>query len=523
MAIQISKTRVLKIIGIPIGIAMVLWAILQFQANKYVTAYINEEIPKDINLTYDQLQLNILKGSIVLNGVSMYYIKADTTSRILDVQIDVLSMDGFGYFNYFFHNRIGAQKISLLKPIVRYRLGHDFKKSKRRGEIAAKIKSKISLDRFEVIDGELIGMAQAGDSVKLKVEQWNMEVAELKTDGNIVQNAIPLHYEGYSLKTGRVFLDLGPFETLSIKACTVAGEELSLKQLLLKSKYTRQELSKRLNKEHDHIQLSIAEVASSKIDFGFNVERFFLRAQALDIHDPNLVVYRDKLVKDDWEKKRLYSKMIRELPVDLDISQTRITNGEIAYSELVQEGGKPGQLTFTHLDATLNNISNTYEPGNKTKIEISSKLMGHAPIYLYWDFDYNDNSDAFFLRGVVRDFKSRSINEFLIPNLRSKAEGDIKELYFTISGDAISAGGDMKMKYEDFRFEVLKKDRLGVNKLLTFIGNIFTNDGSNTDKEGYRYGSVYAERDVTKSFFNYLWLNVKDGIVDTLTGDGEKD
>lgn len=523
MAIHISKTRAFQIIGIPIGIIIVLWAVLQFYAKNYVIAYINEEIPKDINLAYDQLNLSILKGSIALDGVSLHYIKADTASKILDIQIDGLRVDGFGYFNYLFHNRIGAQKISLLSPKVSYRLGHDFKNSKRRREMVSKIKSIISLDRFEIIDGELIGMAKAGDSVKLKVEKWNMVVEDLKTDRNIIRNTIPLHYDRYTLNTGSVFLDLGPFETLSVKACSIAGDELRLKQLLLKSKYTRQELSRRLNKEHDHIRLSIAEVASAKIDFGFNTGRFFLRTQTLNVRDPNLDIYRDKLVKDDWEKKRLYSKMIRELPIDLDISQTRIINGEIAYSELVQEGGKPGQLTFTNLDATLKNISNTYVSGKKTKIEITSKLMGHAPIHLYWDFDYNDKSDAFFLKGVVRDFKSRSVNDFLIPNLRTKAEGDIKELYFTISGDANSSGGDMKMKYEDFRFEVLKKDRLGVNKLLTFIGNIFTNDGSNTDKNGYRYGSINAERDVTKSFFNYLWLNVKDGIINTLTGNGEKD
>jgi len=523
MAIYVSKTRAFQIIGIPIGIFIVLLAILHFYAKNYVIAHINKEIPKEINLAYDQLNLNILKGSIALHGVNLHYIKADTASKILDIQIDALSMDGFGYFNYLFHNRIGAQKISLLSPKVSYRLGHDFKNSNRSQEMVSKIKSIISLDRFEVIDGELIGMASAGDSIKFKVEEWNMVVEDLKTDGNIIQNTMPLTYGRYTLNTGRVFLDLGPFETLSVKAGSIVGGELRLKQLLLKSKYNRQELSRRLDKEHDHIQLSIAEVASAKIDYGFNAGRFFLKTQTLNVHDPNLDIYRDKLVKDDLEKKRLYSKMIRELPIDLDIPQTRIINGEIAYSELVQEGGKPGQLTFTHLNATLKNFSNTYVSGKKTKIEITSKLMGHALIHLYWDFDYNDKSDAFFLKGVVRDFKSRSVNDFLIPNLRTRAEGDIKELYFTIGGDAHSSGGDMKMKYEDFRFEVLKKDRLGVNKLLTFIGNIFTNDGSNTDKNGYRYGAINAERDVTKSFFNYLWLNVKDGMVNTLTGNGEKD
>ncbi|MDB4293235.1 hypothetical protein N9954_07470, partial [Maribacter sp.] len=96
-------------------------------------------------------------------------------------------------------------------------------------------------------------------------------------------------------------------------------------------------------------------------------------------------------------------------------------------------------------------------------------------------------------------------------------------MYFTISGNAVSSQGDMKMKYQDFKFDVLDKDRLKVNKVLTAIGNIFINDGSKTDANGYRYGNMEVERETNKSFYNYLWLNVRDGMVNTLTGNGKKE
>ena len=83
--------------------------------------------------------------------------------------------------------------------------------------------------------------------------------------------------------------------------------------------------------------------------------------------------------------------------------------------------------------------------------------MGEAPIELTWNFDANKENDAFYVSGVVTDFKSESINQFLRSNLRTEAEGDVQELYFTVSGDAISSSGDMKMNYEDFRFTVLKR------------------------------------------------------------------
>ncbi len=80
----------------------------------------------------------------------------------------------------------------------------------------------------------------------------------------------------------------------------------------------------------------------------------------------------------------------------------------------------------------------------------------------------------------------------------------------------------MVMKYEDFKFTVLQKDREETNKLLTAIGNLFINDGSKTDGEGFRHGKINVERNTNKSFFNFLWVCVRSGTVSTLTGLGMK-
>jgi hypothetical protein len=240
------------------------------------------------------------------------------------------------------------------------------------------------------------------------------------------------------------------------------------------------------------------------------------------LFDPKLIMYRDKLVYDDLERKKLYSRMLREMQLDLEVSDLKVRRGFISYAELVMEGARPGEIVFSDLDADIKHISNTNKKGDETKIEISALLMGKAPLTLNWSFNPQLENDAFLVSGEVHDFYSESLNPFLKSNLRSEAKGDVMELFFTFSGDVISASGDMKMKYQDFRFVILKKNRGGANKLLTTLGNLFINDGSQADSNGYRYGSIYAERDVSKSFFNYLWLNVKEGILSTLTGNGKQ-
>lgn len=524
MAFQFIKNRFFRITAITIAFIFLIIIILQISAKKYIVNFLDKKIPEHIHLVYDQIEVNLITGSIQLSDVSLDLADKKTGNKHTEIRMEGFSIEGLEYLSYLLGNTIGANKMRLLRPKLNYysdnyseKINEDLTK----GPPTDKV---FTLDHLEIVEGEIMEIQKQTDTIKLKVEKLNLMIDDLKSDRSLFKNKIPLTYGSYSLNTGRIFLDIEPFEVLMIDGARMNdGNELTLSNFRLKTKYNRKELTKRLTKEHDHLDLKIPEVKLSNIDFGFNSKRFFIKTGSLLIQDPVLVIYRNKLVADDMVPKKLYSRKLREMPIDLDVSNARIANGHISYAELVIAGTEAGELVFSDVDATLNNISNTIENGGETNIEIRSKLMGHAPIHLHWKFDSSLENDAFYVTGEVKDFQSESINQFLQSNLRAKAEGDINELYFTISGDAISSSGDMKMKYQDFHFTVLKKNRLGVNKLLTFVGNMLTNDGSKTDASGYRYGEIYAERETTKSFFNYLWLNVMDGMLDTLTGDGKKE
>jgi len=50
----------------------------------------------------------------------------------------------------------------------------------------------------------------------------------------------------------------------------------------------------------------------------------------------------------------------------------------------------------------------------------------------------------------------------------------------------------------------------------------FAKKSSKADGDGFRHGEFKVKRRTDKSFFNYLWLNVKNGLVDTMTGKDKK-
>jgi len=182
-----------------------------------------------------------------------------------------------------------------------------------------------------------------------------------------------------------------------------------------------------------------------------------------------------------------------------------------------------GALSFENLDVKISNLSNKRNVENPVQIQLNADLMGTGKFDLNWQFNVYDPKSTFLISGSLSNFNTASLNDFLVPNLRTQTTGTIDQLYFTISGDEYAATGDIKMKYEDFKFQVLNKERNGVKSVLSFIGNLFINDGSKTDIDGYRYGEISTERVKNKSFFNYLWINLQDGLLSVLTGNGKKD
>mgnify|MGYP003675419217 CR=1 FL=1 len=523
MSIQILKNRLFKIIAIAIAIILSMILILHIVVKKYIVNFLDKKIPDHIHLTYSQIQVNLITGSVGLTNVGLDFLDRDAIARKAGMRLEAINLKGMGYYQALFGNKISFREIRLLKPIAEYyQSEHQVENDGIVTNDSAKERT-LSIARLSIVDGEFRILGKGGDSAIFSVENLNLSLENLNLNKETIEREIPFSYGDYDLSSGMIYVDLGPYEALTLSGTNINNKESQLINLSLKSKYSKLTLSRKLDKEHDYIDLEIPEVRMVNLDFGFNAERFFLNSTLFALQKPKMEIYRDKLVQDDFKQKRLYSRMLRELPFDLNVSKIKINDGYIAYSELVKSGTVPGEIVFADLEAIISNVSNTYENGEKTEIKTMALLMGEAPIELTWSFDTNKENDAFFVSGVVTNFKSESINQFLRSNLRTEAEGDVQELYFTVSGDAMSSSGDMKMNYEDFRFTVLKKDRMGVNKLLTFVGNIFTNDGSKTDKTGYRYGEIYAERDNTKSFFNYLWLNVKDGIVNTLTGNGKKE
>jgi len=487
-----------------------------------VSNFLNAKIPSHIDWNSDDISVNIFSGTVTFDNLVVELRNRDSDDAHTKLNLTQLHISGLSYTQFIFNDTFEASKIELENPKIAYRsnIYSSPKKSASKGLV--NLLKKIIVDEIAVVNGQFEIIDTAKEDVALSVKNFNFTLESAKTGPEIIKQKIPVEYDAYTFDGSKVMVDTGLFETLKVESITAQNDALTIAGVQLKSKFGKQELSKELKSERDHIDLEIPKILIKGFQHGFLEERFSVSIEDFIIENPILETYRDKLLPDNNMRKKLYSELLRNLPIDLFIDHLQITEGQVVYEELTNRGEPAGKIWFEKIEGDVNNIQSTSNNDSLTEIGLKSKFMGYSDLELYWSFNINDANDTFLAKGHLSNFNSDKADSFLRPNLGIATDGVIEQLYFTVTGNATKSSGHMKMKYRDFKVKVLDRNRSRINKLLSAIGNIFINDGSKNDTEGYRHGQIEVKRNTSKSFFNYLWLNVNDGMIDVLTGDGEE-
>lgn len=515
-----KKSNILKITIATIVLCLTALLGTYLYAKHTITQHLQYNLPPHIKVSYNSININILLGNITLNNIVFKELTKDSSKIKTLLKAQKIAVKNIGYTNLLIHKKLGANKLIIYNP----KLTHNTQlntveksnKTKKYGILA----KPITIAEFKTTNGTVNFMTNKIDTTAA-AKRIFISLKGVTINTNSTLNKLPITYKNSSISAQKLRANLGQFEELLVDELDVKNESFTVKNLLLNTKYTKKELSQKIKTERDYLHLNIPNVNIKNYNYAFKNKQFTFAVENITIHKPNLEVYRDKLIADDFSYKPMYSKMLRGMPFYLNIKNIAINKGKITYQEKIEQHIKPEKLTFKDLNATIANLQN-YED-KSTVVHTNSLLMGKTPLELNWSFNTLIKTDFFKAWGNFKNLDIPSINPFLNTNLRATAEGDMQQMYFTVSGTKQKSAGDLKINYNNFKFKVLKKDRLGVNKLLTKLGNLLIKKDSKQNPNNFRYGEIEVERNPSKSFFNYLWINVENGLLDALTGKGVKE
>ncbi len=488
-----------------IGLAVLLG--LVFFANKMLKQKIKAGIEQELinsNVEYKDISVDFISGSSVVSSPKLKLGSATISSE----ELSVIDLD---YKEYFSNNKIVFDRIVFKKPEILITQSDTLKNPKKENS-KKEFKEDIKIRHLVIQDGHL--KISENDTIKkqLYVSLKNMDIYDLHITEASLKNKIPFNFREVSINSDSLFYSIDPEHDLQVRELQLEKGSLIISDLRIIPKYSKIEFDKRQKIEKDRFKLNIPHMKMKNFAWGFNGDKLQLESVKTSFEKAEFHIYRNKLLPDDNSIKPLYSKKLRELETKLKFDTIHISNSSLIYEEISVAGTPPGKVMFSEMDVTIANLTNlNMEAENfpATTINANSKFMGESNFNFNMEFDIRDLEDKFNFSGNLAGISADAMNSFLRPVANMEVEGKISSMFFNFYGNDDSALGDTRLQYHDFKVEVLRKDGVRKNKILSGLANLILKN--NTANKKMNQKNISATRDKTKSFWNFLWLCIRNG------------
>ncbi len=491
-----------------LGLVLLAVVVGYFSLTFWVKHKIESALQQEVRagqLTYSNLYINILKGQLELDSVRYQ-------SRNNVLKVAQFRVAGISALTYGIRFVLAVDEVSLKGVELQLHPGAFSTKHKRKIPFDFPVEiQQLRLDSLSLTYSE-------DDNLQLKLDDYTLAIDQVRINPQEKTWPERVSLSTYALHGNQLFYKLSKLQFLKLDSLSITPDQARFYQLNLDSDYTPQNYVSVISTERDLMHLHLPELAVKNYFIDVFEEEPVFTADTIVLEQPDFSIYRDKLVADDWRPKKMYSQMLRELPIQLAVKQLLINQGKITYRERQEKTKRVGQIYFTKIDAVmtaLDNTAKTVKTAPQTKVDISARFMGHAPLYVKWRFNIADKTDAFRIYGSSKSIAPTAVNSFLTPAFNLQMDGDnINSMYFDFEGDAYQARGKFKMTYENLKVNVLKKNGKRKNKVLSFVANIFVHKNRSQTQKQVEVTAV--KRDKTKSFWNYFWNCIFAGLKKTV-------
>ena len=485
-----NKRKVIWISAGVIGIVLLL-----FLANLYVKNRIEQRLEAKVGASdYKDLSVNIF-----LNKFSVEDLKLDQ-GRFAG-NVDKISVSGISYYKYLFKNEVEIDELELGSPQVSL-----FPKDTSAKKDSAT--QKVHIKNFRIEDGSFSKKSADTAAASIYAHIPTAHMRNLKSGMQLSD------FNSYDVEMDTVFLKMNSEHYIDVGNVSAVNGEVKISDFKIRSFYPRSEFIQKIPYEKDHITLDVNMITLDSLNVGMRKDSLYLRNHEMTISGAELTIYRDKQVPDDPREKALYSKLLREAPLFLNFEKVLVENSEIVYEEQVKPEGGPAIVRFAAVNANINNLHNIRELKAHLKITANADFMQGTPVNIDWTFPVFDPQDKFQISGSFGRLEGEALDPFLVPSMNARARGTVNDVYFNFYGNDDILQGDYRMEYENFKIELLTKEKGKEKGFLSSIANLFVDNNQEPD-EGEEQ-DVKVERNKHRSFWNYAWKGLREGLIDAV-------
>lgn len=510
---KIFRRKIILIPGVLIIIGAGLWGANLWVESK-VRSFLDQKVEKG-KLQYESLTANIFTAQASIKNVQ--WTDPKTSHKPKKITFSQLEVSNFSFAKYVLSKEIEIGKIQLEKPQVTfYPPGTDTLDLQQIAKEKTSFKEVLIRD-IEIKNGTFQYFKEDTTQSTLSFHIPNLTMEDIRIDSTtLAQQSIPFQYGKYDLSANSFFYRMSDLYDLEVKSVVATNNHINLDSLYIKSPYSKYKFQSHIPHEKAWVNLGIPKIEVADSDWDLNQDTIAFSATNVKLTDADLYLYKDNRLADNPYFKPLYSRLIRNLPVKLDVDSVDITNAIITFQMQTKKDPPPGNVYFREVNGRIANVTNIgmdKPKFPKTVISADARFMKESRIHLDWSFDISNPRDDFVVSGTLSRIEADGINYFIKPALNISAEGAIDRLAFNFAGNNAIATGDMYIKYDALRINLLKKDGTKRSRWISAILNFILRNRLNgpVEKKGLK-----VKRVQTKSFWNYLWEMVKEGTLKTI-------
>jgi len=411
-------------------------------------------------------------------------------------------------------NKLEISKIELNKPNIAH---HPKKALKKTNATDINFADFITIDAFKLTNATFSSFKENTKTPLIQTKNINTTLSDIEFSAHTIKNTIPFSYKNLTTSVDDINITSDPLYNISIQKINANNKSISINNLNLKPKYSTQKTLSMFTYANDIYTVSAKKIEFDNYHWGFDSQHvFYFNTANTTIDHLNANIFRDKTLPLNPAVKPLFSKKLRDLPFGLNLTQVKLTNSIIEYEETDKNAVAPGKLTFADFNATIQNINSGYQQKAlpTTTIVVDARFMNAAPMHVDWSFNILNPADEFSIRGTVKNFPATAMQPFLQPYIKASTDGTISLVRFDFTGDNTMALGEFGMNYDNLKVILYHKNGKKERRLLSELGNLLIHNNSEGRLKDVHIKKVHRVED--KSFFNYLWLCILQGLKQTI-------
>ncbi len=519
------KTLVVILVLI-IGIFLSFQYFLVQQLQNQFQDLINAKEDRSYDIRYQSIGFDLLNTQVTMEDITIVPINVDSTApNAIRGEVGSARLNGFGIVEFLTNKVVSINELKFEEPkftIVHSRREQTAKSSTSLQDLFKDVISRGEIKNFTLTGGEATIFLR-NDTLRQigHFEDFYVQATNLFTDTVRMNYAIPFQFDDLHTAFRNLEFEIKEGEILKLDHFDFDFQEqsLMLEGLSLSHDKDWTSVAREQDYQKDIIDFSIKTIDISRLS---PLSTFYNSLVFISDH-----VLIDSLVLNDGrdkniprppdEIKRNYTAIIKSIDVPIRIDTLEIINSRVKYSEINDGSRAVGSINLTDLNCSLFNLSSidSVEMNAPYRMELTALINGAGKVQLRAIEDYNTLNVNGELSIGPMDMKA--LNPTLINMAGVEVmNGKLNSLRVQMKWDKEGSKNKFIIDYEDLDVEVLKKNSRNKDKFLTKLGRAAYHESHTKGDKHYKEPEYYSYRNLYRGPFNFLWLNIKDGVFQTV-------